>query len=276
MPSYFKNIGLAITFSPTGNALLMEAKRLREQFDAKLTLIHVGDKTDTAKARLNETIEKAGLDQENLKLIWTGGTPASAILRSSKKENIDLLIAGALEKEKPLKYYIGSVARRIMREAQSSVLILPRPQLIPKTYKKIFVTTDYSAQSEKTIKIAYELAKMNDAEDLKVIREFQVMGFAIAESYGDAERNKLKWTAEEEAKLKMYLHELCLTEVPVSTEALYGKQGWMANRYAKEHNADLLVITAPLIRSRFFDRLFTHDFEFIIKELPSPLLIIKH
>ena len=44
MASLFKKLGLAITFSPTGKALLKETKRLSEIFNSGLVLIHVGEK----------------------------------------------------------------------------------------------------------------------------------------------------------------------------------------------------------------------------------------
>jgi len=57
MAQIFEKLGLAITFSPTGKALLKETKRLNEVFNSELILIHVGDKTSENEKLLNEVIE---------------------------------------------------------------------------------------------------------------------------------------------------------------------------------------------------------------------------
>jgi len=57
MAPIFEKLGLAITFSPIGKALLAETKRLSEVFSSELILIHVGDKTSENEKLLNEVIE---------------------------------------------------------------------------------------------------------------------------------------------------------------------------------------------------------------------------
>lgn len=95
----FAKIGLAITFSPTGRALLKETLRLQNLFDSQLVLIHIGEKNKEAEDRLYGTIESAGIKENSYEVIWDKGDPASAILKNSTKAKVDLLISGALEKE---------------------------------------------------------------------------------------------------------------------------------------------------------------------------------
>jgi hypothetical protein len=73
MALIFKKLGLAITFSPTGKALLKEAKNLSQVFNSELILIHVGDKTSENEKLLNEVIENSGIISENVEIIWTNG-----------------------------------------------------------------------------------------------------------------------------------------------------------------------------------------------------------
>ena len=51
-------------------------------------------------------------------------------LSSCKKEQIDLLVLGALQQENIFKYYVGSIAREVTRKAPCSILLLIKPPLI--------------------------------------------------------------------------------------------------------------------------------------------------
>ena len=126
MEHSFNKLGLALTSSPTGIALLKETKRLKDIFGAELFLIHVGERTPKAETAMGSIIENAGLSAHNTQLIWASGDPANTILNTSKRAGVDLLVAGALEKEGFIKYYIGSVARKIMRESTSSLFNIER------------------------------------------------------------------------------------------------------------------------------------------------------
>ena len=279
MASLFKKLGLAITFSPTGKALLKETKRLSEIFNSRLVLIHVGEKNQETEKHLNEIIKNAGINSENVDVIWTEGDPANAILATSKKAGVDLLIAGALEKEKLIKYYIGSVARKIMREASSSSLILKNPTLNPEPFKKFYVSTDFSPESEKTVRLTYEFALLEKAEEFVVISDYNTPGLAStildSASIDDLETTKKLWQAEEEEKLRLFLKELNLKGMEIKMVSLYGKEGWEESNFARQNKADIFAVTAPQKRLKLIDRLFHHELEYSFENLPSNLLIIR-
>ena len=46
-----------------------------------------------------------------------------------EEKKIDLLILGAVKREQILKYYVGSIARKITRQAKCSILLLIKPSL---------------------------------------------------------------------------------------------------------------------------------------------------
>ena len=279
MASLFKKLGLAITFSPTGKALLKETKRLSEIFNSGLVLIHVGEKNQETEKHLNEVIKNAGINSENVEVIWTEGDPANAILATSKKAGVDLLIAGALEKEKLIKYYIGSVARKIMREASSSSLILKNPTLNPEPFKKFCVSTDFSPESERTVRLTYEFALLEKAEEFVVISDYNTPGLAStildSASIDDLETTKKLWQAEEEEKLRLFLKELNLKGMEIKMISLYGKEGWEESNFARQNKADIFAVTAPKKRLKLIDRLFHHELEYSFENLPSNLLIIR-
>ncbi len=280
MTSPFKKLALAITFSPTGRALLAETIRLKNLFNAELIFIHVGEKNKQTAEKLNDLIEKVGLDAEKTTVIWKSGDPAKVILGVCDSEKIDLLIAGALEKENFIKFYAGSVARRIMREANNSVLIYTSPSEKPKSFSNIFVSTDYSDASKKTINSAYYFALLEQAEKLNIIRDFHIPGLSItvsdSGSISEVENARAKWLEEEKSKMNIFIRELNLREIKVNTVCVYGREGWEAANYVREQNADLYVVNAPTRKFKFLDRLFTHSLEYTFEKLPANLLIVRN
>ena len=51
------------------------------------------------------------------------------ILSASEEKKIDLLILGAVQRERFVKYYVGSIARKITRQANCSILLLIKPSV---------------------------------------------------------------------------------------------------------------------------------------------------
>jgi len=275
----FQKLGLAITFSPNALSLLRSAKRLQDLFGSQLCLIHVGEKNGETENLMKQLLKKAGIPENSYELVWQKGEPSKVIINSCAAKKVDLLIAGALEKESMLKYYIGSVARTIMREASCSVLILTHPFIEPKPFKKFCVSVHYNQLGEYAIKKASQFAKLETAEEFILIREFQIPGLAITISDGasakEVEQKRIDFLKDEEQKLKVFAGELNLTDIKLKTVCLYGKEGWESGNYAHENNGDILVVPSPHKKLKLFDRIFIHDIEFILKQLPCALLIVR-
>ncbi len=280
MPEVFNKLAVAVTFSPTSSALLRETARLKKLFDSELVLIHSGRKNEDTEKRLNVLIEDAGLDINTINIEWVKGEPGDSILGSAKNNGIDLIIAGALERENIIKYYVGSVARKIMRESDCSVLIFKSPSEKPAGFKKFYIDTDFSPQCEMTIKKSFEFAKKEMAEEFVLIRDYKLYGLnGSMVEFGEINtfeimREKIK--NEEEEKMKIFARELNLRGINLKTVYLYGREGLTARDYALKNKADIFVVTAPSTKLRLLDRIFPHEQEYFFERLPSNLLIIKN
>lgn len=280
MPGLFNKLAAAVTFSPTSTALLKETVRLKQLFNSELLLIHAGRWNKDTEKQLSNLIEKAGLTFNEISIDWVKGEAGDSILRSAKNNKIDLIIAGALERENILKYYVGSVARKLMRESDCSVLILKSPSENPAGFKRFYIDIDYSPQSEITIKKSFEFAKKEMAEEFVLIRDFKLYGLtgSIVE-FGEVDayetiREKIK--KEEEEKMKIFARELNLKGIKVQTVCLYGREGITARDYALKNKADMFVVTAPSTKLNLLDRIFPHEQEYSFERLPSNLLIIRN
>ena len=60
----------------------------------------------------------------------------------------------------------------------------------------------------------------------------------------------------------------------IKTQSIFGKRGYSIGHYAQVARADLLIMNAPT-KMTFWDRLFPHDIEHILTELPTDVLIIQ-
>src|ERR1041385_5437403 len=126
-PYPFETIGVAIAFSPHLEAILGEAKQLAEKFNAQLLLMHIGERTRSKEAKLDECMKNAGIEEKKTRIIWHEGNPVTTMLALCKLNIVDLLVVGAMRKENMLRFYLGSVARKISRKAKCSVLLLTNP-----------------------------------------------------------------------------------------------------------------------------------------------------
>ncbi len=274
----FKRVGLAIAFSPRLEALLYEAARLIKYWRAELVLIHVGNASTDAATSLKTLLTKVGLSEQEVIIRWEHGEPAKRILSVCREENVDLIIAGALKKENLLKYYLGTIARKILRKAGCSVLLLINPTVEPEPLHNIVVNAEDSPYVEQALEIACELGKAEKSNWLHVVREIKLYGLTMSavdqrseEEYTQL-RNELVST--EIDNVQKMLNKIPHEGLKVNIKILSGKAGYELAQFAIRKHADLLIVGAPPRKFSFFDRVFPHDQEYIFADLPCSLLIV--
>ena len=81
-------------------------------------------------------------------------------------------------------------------------------------------------------------------------------------------------TTRENQRVKNILDDINQKKITVKTQSIFGKRGYSIGHYAKVKRADLLIMNAP-DKLGFFDRIFPHDIEYILSELPTDVLIVK-
>jgi nucleotide-binding universal stress UspA family protein len=278
MNPYFNVIGLAVAFSPTTQALLAEATRLTKWFEAQLILIHVGKKDRAKETAMQQLVMDAQLDEKQVRVHWVEGDPADQILQICQKEKVDLLVAGALRKENLLNYYLGSVGRKIMRKAHCSIWMISEPLQERKPIKNIVVDAEGSPSLFKLLSLACLIGQYEKSAWLHVVRELKLLGLALSaraqcteEEYDDLKQTMVK---EETELIEQALAMIPHGSVKINIKLLSGKSGYELTRFARRKAADLLIIQAPQKKFSLFDRIFTHDQEYIFSDLPCNLLIV--
>ncbi len=275
----FQVIGLAIAFSPTARAMLAEASRLINQSKSKLILIHVGVHGPEEEGKINEMLLEARLNPSNVKVLWKSGDPVKEILKTCKEEKIDLLLAGALKKENLVNHYLGTVARKIMRKADCSVLMITNPSLESKPLKNIVVNAEDSPYAEHAIYAACHWNQAIPGTWIHIVRELKLLGLALSanEQCTEAEyaQSKQNMMREETAEVEKMLQRIPHDKLKINIKLLSGKSGFELARFANRKEADLLVIGAPRRRFSLFDRVFPHDQEYIFNDLPCNVLVVQ-
>src|SRR6476660_7187645 len=244
-PSGYKTIAVATTFSPRFKRVLSEAKRIRDRFGAELHLIHVGKRNQETPKKFGDVLAELGLPADS-PIHYEEGDPAECILAALAREKIDMLIAGALEKEIVLHQFLGNVARRLVREANCSVMLFTHPQKVPKPLRRIVFVADHSEQGLAALKTTLMLAESEPCERLYVIGIITAFDEARASIAGDAAGSPtLKPNHDEEDPLEEFVLSAGATEVPIETRFIRGATGLAASDFVRSVEADLLVV--PLL-----------------------------
>ncbi len=274
----FETIAVAISFSPSCRFVLSGAKQLADTLGSTLILIHVGEKTSQNENLLDTIMHDSGLNTNTTRVIWMDGDPVDTILRLCKLNIVDLLVLGAMQKENLFKFYMGSIARNISRKAKCSVLLLTKPEHQPQRIKKIIVNGVENPKTLHTINASLYLAKHLDVKEVTIVNEIHVPGLAMAiaedSTAPEAKEIKRHMTEGSEETLHSILDKCDIGDIKVTDKIIKGKPGYAISKYAKDKKADLLVINSPDTNLNVFDRIFTHDIEFILAELPCNVLIV--
>ena len=248
----YKRIAVASAFSPRFEQVLAEAKRVRDRLASELNLIYVGEKDEETTRRFAEALVAIDLPPDSI-IHYQQGRPAEAILEVLRSNAIELVVAGALEKEVVLRPFLGNVARRLVREAACSVMLFTKPDREPKPLRRIvFYVPEYSEHVRRALQQTLRLAEKEECESLYVIRVYTTFDAARAtlaanlaesgETEAAAEQPAARTLEEEEDALEEFCSGAGTTEVPIEARCIRGNTGFAASDFVQAVEADLLVV----------------------------------
>jgi nucleotide-binding universal stress UspA family protein len=264
--SPYRSIAVASTFSPRFEQVLAEAKRMRDRFASQLSLIYVGEKSEEVSAKFREALPRLGLPPES-QIHYQTGDPAEAILRAIQENTIELIVAGALEKEVVLHPFLGNVARRLLREGCSSVMLFTHPQRKPKPLRNIVFVANYSEHGAQSLRRTLHLANKEKSERVFVVRLITTFDQARA-AREPAPDDK----SDEEEQLERFVLEVGHTDVAMEVRCIRGNTGFAAADFVKSVAADLLVVPLDPIKEK--GRL-PPNLEWLADVIPCNLWVIR-
>ena len=273
-----KKILIGIAFSPNLKPNIFEATRMANMFGAQLVGAHVGEKTNKKENQLADLILEAPKLKYPIKTVWQKGKPVDVILNTAVNEKIDLLVLGALQQENLYKYYVGSVARELTRKASCSVLLLIKPSVERVNCNHIVVNGLKDKRTTETIEASFLVSKALECKRITIVEEIsqKEIEVKVSDDYSlrKANINKEKLKRREDSRVNKILGNISTDGISVKIQSIFGKRGYSIGHYAKVKRADLLVMNAPS-KTSILDRIFPHDIEYILTELPTDVLIVK-
>jgi nucleotide-binding universal stress UspA family protein len=286
-------------FSTTSDEALAYAKRLAEQFDASLHLVHAFDdpfasaafaaemyaplppslRTDLLRG-IEQQLANRLPDQDRAKYHATAeavvGQPAKAIVEYAESLGADLIVMGTHGRGGVAHMVLGSVAERVVRTASCPVLTIREAP--PQVIKRILVPTDFSATSDAALDAAYLLAASFNAELqlLHVLDDpFLTEGLA-AEAYiaeAPALRTAMLRDAQERLSRRAISRRPGL--VRIDTEVLFGHGARTIVDYAAQRNADVIVMGTHG-RTGVAHVLLGSIAERVVRTASCPVLTVRH
>ena len=273
-PFEYKKIAVASTFSPRFEQVLSEAGRIRQRFGGDLSLIYIGERNDDTAGKFRTILGRLRLPDDSA-VHYGEGDPADGILRAIVENNVDLIVAGALEKQSALHPFLGNVARRLLREATCSVLLFTHPELEPKPMRRIVFVANYSEHAQHGFKQALQLADAESSERLYAIRVYTTFDEIRASMFvddGNGKPRPLRFEEEEEA-LEKFVLAAGDTEVPIEARCIRGNTGFAASDFVKSVEADLLVV--PVHKSETSAERLPNHLAWISDVIPCNLWLIR-
>lgn len=278
----FRTILFGFAFSPNLEVNLMEVTRIAKLLGAELHLLHVGSCTPEKETLLEEHLQKTDCEGLDLHFHWKEGKPVRTIKRACNQLGVDLLVLGALQHENLYQFYVGSIARKLTRKVSCSVLLLIKPSEERVPCQHVVVNGLEAPETPLAIGTAFYAARSFGSRQVTVVEEIREKDLHVTvEDDRSLKRSALmkeKLRRREESRVRNIVDELPpeLREgVELRNQSIFGKRGYSIGHYAEVVRADLLVMNAPR-KSTLLDRVFPHDIEYILSDLPTDLLIIRN
>ncbi|MBA3830963.1 MAG: universal stress protein [Chthoniobacterales bacterium] len=270
--SPYRSIAVAAAFSPRFLRVLTEARRVRDRFGSTLSFIYVGTKDAATACKYSDALKELQFPVDSA-IHYEEGDPASAIIAAARRNHVELLIAGALEKEAVHRQFLGNVARRLVREAGCSVMLFTKPALKPKPFRHIVFMAEYSDHAQRALRRTLHLAERENCERLYVIRNYTTFDKARARRRGKTPRTVARTLDEEELALQEFVLAAGATPVPIETRCIRGNTGFAASDFIQAVEADLLAV--PLETKAGADATLPYQSAWIIDAIPCNLWIIR-
>jgi len=277
-PRTYKNIATAMGFSPMAKANLAEVHRIAQRCGARLHVFHIGEWNAQCEKTYQSFLSELNIDPSSVTRVSKAGDPKVMLLELCAEHDIDLLALGALVRESMFKVFTASIARDVCRKAKVSLLLLTHSSIEGGLCERIVVNGMDHPKTPDTIATAAWLATKLKSKELFVVDELNEKELARPDDdksvlKGERKRRQMERTQHDRLASVLGCCELS-EHLNVKEQHVFGKPGYTISHYAKAKKADLLVVNSPDTKLGLLDRIFKHDLEYILADLPTDLLIV--
>jgi nucleotide-binding universal stress UspA family protein len=256
---------LPMDFSDRCLVMLPYVQAIAARFDAELTLLHVENDNELAKAGGDQ------LQEFDVRRVLYDGDPADAIVEFVKSEKIDLIAMPTHGYGTFRRFLIGSVTAKVLHDVTCPVLtgvhLEEEPAANLAKFSNILCAIDLGPQSATVLKWASQLAADFQGQ-FGVVHAVPPLSPGLELLFSD------NWRAEV-ANMARKDIETLLGAIKPAAAGIYIQEGEAPKAvcsFAKSLDADLLVIgRGP--KDRMAGRLTTHAYA-IIRQSPCPVISI--
>lgn len=213
----------------------------------------------------------------NVKLLARTGDPGTEVCKLAEEIGCKLIIAPSHGRHGIDRVLLGSVAERIIRHCDCSVLVLRRGQdtgtvlEIPDHWcprKRVVVPVDFSRSTDATLDVALELVDDRPNIDaINVIPSFEDAVLIGSTVVSDEDRR-----TNRQETLERYLAEHSFSGMRAHT--ITGNPGTEISKYADEVNADLVVMPSHGYHG-LHRMVLGSTTERVIRHCNSPVLVLR-
>jgi len=262
----YRVAGVATTFSPRFLAVLAEARRVSEWFAAPLHFIHAAEETADKNERFQDALARLDMER-NTPISYRPGDPVEAILAVQKELGIEVLIAGALERETVHRNFTGNVARELMRRTCADLFLFVEPKDPPGSIRHIFMAVpDFSPLTRAVFHEAVQFGERAGAEALTVVH--------VQTPFSEAKGKALGTEAPRpEDNLELLLAEKPMSNLQFDYHLIRGNTGFTAFEFIQAAGADLLVMPSEIQPGGV--PAFAPVLDWVIQVIPANLWVIR-
>jgi len=261
----YRRAAVATTFSPRFRAVLAEANRLAKLFDVPLDLIHADESNPEKEERFATAMGELGLPAEST-VHFEPGEPVKSILSVQDRIGIDLLIAGALERESVHRNFTGNVARELLRQAACDLFLFVKPEETPAELTHVFVAIpNFSQHSRSAYKEGVSFAEKIGVPELTLLH--------VQTTFAEAKEKGKTTEPPVEESLAEFVADCGSDTVHIDTHQVRGNTGFTACEYIQSAGADLLILPSHSVDGNRPP--FEPVLDWIIQVIPSNVWVIR-
>lgn len=260
--------------SPWLESQVETVAELAKALGAETTFLHVnlrGGEPGPVRKRIERALTTHGAVAEIA--VVSSRDPGGVIIHEVARRGIDLVYAGAAPHEPVLRDILGSTARRIARGARCSVLLDASPSGRGGAFPTAVVSVRMNASSRAMAGFVLGLARAGLVGTVHVVHEIEPVPHSALR--GDSEGAWRITRARADAELREFVSGIDCGGVPLRTLCLESRDHAGVVDYSKKVHADLVVCHGPRRRIRIVGRLLGDEYDTVLTDLPSALLLAQ-
>jgi nucleotide-binding universal stress UspA family protein len=267
---------VAIALSPHLPAILNQSSRLLASLGAETILLHVGPDTAAARKKLKAAIETSHYHGDSLpELIIRQGQPVDVIAEVARHHRADLIFAGAARKESLLRHFIGSVAHQLAQKAPCSLLLMTDQDSTPEPVERVHCAVEYDRAAHFTVEVAMGIARRLQSKELVLTHSFRVAEWEGKGRSFPADEEIRRIYRRQDARLQRFLARYKMKGIRYRAQCFYERTFDSTLTFARDVNANLLVIPGPRRHIGIWDRLLKDNIAHLLQSLPDAILLTR-